>query len=146
MLFCSIMYDLGGRVTAQVVAGRSTHQVTNYCSQSTDPPVNSYIEVCLVSVFRRFDNRTPISRIFLSPMNSPTRSFEMFLTSCRSEPGNPILLALCVSTQLWNPKKQPQPFDYPINPKIPKTKPNPKPLSSDPSKLTKFRTYSTLYG
>jgi len=51
-----------------------------------------------------------------------------------------------LKAQLWKPKKQPQPFDYPINPKIPKTKSNPKQLSVDPSKHTQFCTYSTLYG
>jgi hypothetical protein len=49
-----------------------------------------------------------------------------------------------VITQLWKPKKQPQPSDYLSNPKIAKTKSNPKPLSADPSKHTQFRTYSTL--
>jgi len=49
-------------------------------------------------------------------------------------------------TQLWKPKKQPQPPDYLSNPKIPKTESNPKPLSADPSKHTQFRIYSTLYG
>gem|GEM_PF-5601296 len=43
-----------------------------------------------------------------------------------------------------NPKKQPQPPDYLPNPKILKTKSNPKPLSADPSKHTQFRTYSML--
>ena len=37
-------------------------------------------------------------------------------------------------TQLWKPKKQPQIFDYLPNPKIPKTKSNPKLISVDPLK------------
>jgi hypothetical protein len=52
--------------------------------------------------------------------------------------------ALLLAAQLWKPKKRPQPFDYPPNPKIPKTKSNPQPLSSDPSKHAQFRTYPTL--
>ena len=56
------------------------------------------------------------------------------------------VLAVAYVTQLWKPKKQPQPPDYLSNPKIPKTESNPKPLSADPSKHIQFRIYSTLYG
>ncbi|MHC1575577.1 MAG: hypothetical protein ACXQTY_07255, partial [Candidatus Methanogasteraceae archaeon] len=45
-----------------------------------------------------------------------------------------LLRAFRLVSQLWKPKKQPQPSDYLSNPKIPKTKSNPKPLSADPSK------------